>query len=286
MKFNNISYRLVRKLAAKLSKYVSIREKDFVKRETEDWYKIFKNEKSFTHKLSNNIKINLYSDSILSQLIYNGFEELELDFLKANLSSGDIFLDIGSNIGLFSLVASQRVGDAGLVVAYEPNPVTYSRLIENIKINNFDNIQTHNIGLSNLKSDLDFYISKNGYDAWNSFAPEPSKLQEMIKVPVSTLDSLVKELDVEKIKVIKIDVEGWEKFVLQGGQQFLTKFSPLLIVEFGEANALNANYYVQELFAILEDMGYNWYDIQSDLSLLPHRKKLAYPYSNLIAKKV
>lgn len=286
MKFNNISYKLAQKLVTKLSKYVSIRDKSFVKKEAQAWQRIFKNEKSFTHTLSNNIKIILYSDSILSQLIYNGFEELELDFLKANLSSGDIFLDIGSNIGLFSLVASQRVGDEGLVVAYEPNPVTYFRLVENIKINGLNNIQTHNIGLSNSKNELDFYISKNGYDAWNSFAPEPSKLQEKIKVPVSTLDTVIKELDIEKIKVIKIDVEGWEKFVLQGGQQFLTEFNPLLIVEFGEANALSADYYVQELFAILEDMGYKWYDIQSDLTLLPHRKKLAYPYSNLIAKKI
>ncbi|WP_438968734.1 FkbM family methyltransferase [Nonlabens sp.] len=285
MNFKNLRYRLAKKIIFKLSEFII--RKDLSKTEIKNQSKInFLDGKSYLlHPLNKNIKIKLYADSILSKLILDGFEQKELDFLKVNLSTGDTFIDIGSNIGLFSLVASEVVGNTGKVIAFEPNPKTYSRLLENIKLNDIKNIITYNLGLSDSEKELDFHISNNGYDAWNSFAAEPSKLQENIRVKVQTLDSQIRHLDAKKIKLLKIDVEGWEKFVLNGGSNFLENNNPILIIEFGEDNTLNANYHVQEIFKIMEDLGYAWFDIQDDLSLKQHRKKLNYPYSNLIAKK-
>ncbi|TVZ53382.1 FkbM family methyltransferase [Dokdonia sp. Hel_I_53] len=285
MNIHNLRYRLAKKIGSKLQKYASNRNATSKKNIEKVWTSKFINSNFFEHNLEEGIKINLYEDSILSQYIYNGFEELELNFVKKNLSTGDTFLDIGSNVGLFSLVASKAVGDRGSVIAFEPNPETYRRLQENIDLNNFHNITTHNIGLSDRKNTLDFFISDTGFDAWNSFAPEPSKLQNVIKVDVLSLDKFLEKFDKEKIKLIKIDVEGWEKFVLKGGESFLNNYNPILIIEFGEENTLNANYHVQELFGILESYGYKWYDIQKDLTLISHKKVLNYPYSNLIAKK-
>ena len=251
----------------------------------ESWNKLFNVNGFLEFNLEKDVKINLYRDSILSRLIYEGFEQEETDYLTKILKRGDIFVDIGTNIGLFSLIASKIVGDEGKVLCFEPAPLTFSRLKENISLNNFKNIDAKNIGLSNTKTELTFYVSNNGFDAWNSFAPsQDNKLESSIQVPVSTLDNELKDIDKTKIKLVKIDVEGWEKFVLFGGKDFLINFNPIVMIEFTEENTFNAGYPVYEIYDIMLDFGYVWYRIHKG-ELVKEEKKLHYPYDNLIAIK-
>jgi FkbM family methyltransferase len=251
----------------------------------ESWNRLFNNNDFFEFNLNNDVKINLYKDSVLSRLIYDGFEKEETDYLTKTLKKGDFFVDIGTNIGLFSLIASKIVGDKGAVLSFEPAPLTFSRLNENIKLNNIKNIETRNIGLSDKKGELTFYVSNNGYDAWNSFAPsQDKKLESSIQVSVSTLDAELKDVDKSKIKLVKIDVEGWEKFVLYGGKDFLVNYNPIVMVEFTEENTFNAGYQVHEIYSIMQDLGYVWHRINKG-ELVKEEKKLYYPYDNLIAIK-
>jgi FkbM family methyltransferase len=221
----------------------------------------------------------------LSRLIWNKFEKDETDYMCKVLKKGDVFIDIGSNIGLFSLIASKIVGDEGKVLCFEPSPLTFSRLKENVTINNFNNLDIRNLGLSDAIGELTFYVSNNGYDAWNSFSPsKDNKLELSINVPVSTLDFELNEIDKSKIKLVKIDVEGWEKFVLQGAKDFLTNFNPIVMVEFTEQNTFNSGYPVYDIFDIMENFGYTWYRLNKG-ELVLEEKKLYYPYDNLVAKK-
>lgn len=239
----------------------------------------------FEHKLGNDLKINLYMDSVLSKIIYDGFEQEELNFVKSILKSGDVFIDIGANIGLFSLIASQCVGKGGKVIAFEPAPTTFNRLLENEDLNNIKNIDSRNIGLSDELGELNFYISDNGFDAWNSFAPSAdNKLQKKITVSVSTLDYELQHIDKAKIKLVKIDVEGWEKFVLKGGEIFFKNYSPLIMVEFTDENTFNAGYSVHEIYDAMVNYGYEWHTIKNG-ELIKEAKRLHYPYINLIAVK-
>ncbi len=249
------------------------------------WNKLFKENEFIEFNLASGVKINLYKDSVLSRSIYKGFEKEETDYLTSILHEGDIFIDIGANIGLFSLMASKAVGSKGLVISFEPTPNTFSRLSENVKLNDFKNINVRNIGLSNVKDELTFYISKNGYDAWNSFAPsQDNKLEIAIKVPVSTLDIELINVEKSKIKLVKIDVEGWEKFVLNGGRDFLLNFNPIVMIEFTEENTFNAGYPVHDIYKIMQDFGFKWYRL-NDGKLIPEVQKMRYPYDNLIAMK-
>jgi FkbM family methyltransferase len=275
--------------AGKISKIM----RDFQKRQDdkvinkvdESWNKLFNEKGVFEFNLNKDLKINLYKDSILSRLIYDGFEKEETDYLVSILNEGDIFIDIGTNIGLFSLIASKIVGIEGKVLSFEPTPMTFSRLNENVKLNNLKNIDIRNIGLSDKKGELTFYVSNNGYDAWNSFAPsQDNKLEISIQVPVSTLDIELKDIDQSKIKLVKIDVEGWEKFVLYGGKDFLVKYNPIVMVEFTEENTFNAGYAVHEIYDLMQDFGYSWYIFKNG-ELIAETKKLYYPYNNLIAIK-
>jgi FkbM family methyltransferase len=275
--------------AGKLAKIL----KDFQKRQDnkreekrkDAWTRRFNGQEYFEFSLKNNVKINLYKDSVLSEIIYDGFEEEEIYFITSTLKKGDIFIDIGSNIGLFSLLASKIVGNNGKVICFEPDPKTFKRLGENINLNDFKNIDSRNIGLSEKDGELIFYVSKNGYDAWNSFAPsQDNKLESQIQVRVSTLDFELRNIEKSKISLVKIDVEGWEKFVLRGGMTFFNDYSPIVMVEFTEQNTFNAGYPVHDIYDFMINLGYQWYRINNgELNL--EKKKLYYPYDNLIAIK-
>lgn len=249
------------------------------------WNNLFNGKDFFEYNLYDYAKINLYKDSVLSRLIWNKFEKDETDYMCKVLKKGDVFIDVGSNIGLFSLIASKIVGDKGKVICFEPSPLTYTRLKENVTINNFNNLDVRNLGLSDSIGELTFYVSNNGYDAWNSFSPSAdNKLELSIKVPVSTLDFELNEIDKSKIKLVKIDVEGWEKFVLQGAKDFLINFNPIVMVEFTEQNTFNSGYPVHEIYDLMSSYGYIWYRLQKG-ELVLEEKKLYYPYDNLVAIK-
>lgn len=249
------------------------------------WNECFKENDSFIFQLTENVKIYLYKDSILSRLIHDGFEKEETDYVISTLDKGDTFLDIGTNIGLFALLASKVVGDSGKVICFEPSPITFKRLAENVNLNELKNIDLRNVGLSDTKGELTFYTSDNGYDAWNSFAPShDNKLRNSILVPTSTLDIELKDIDKSKIKLIKIDVEGWEKFALNGGKDFFLRYSPIVMVEFAEENTFNAGYSVHEIYDTMVSFEYVWYTLKEG-ELIPETKRLHYPYNNLIAIK-
>lgn len=256
--------------------------------EDEIWNSLFINSNKIEHELEDNVRIILYNDSILCRLIYFGFEQTEISFIKKFLRKGDVFIDIGANIGLFSLHASKILGDTGKIYAIEPTPDTFDRLKQNIKLNKFENIEPHNLGLSNSKSFFDFHISNDGHDAWNSFANLPELIScEKITVQADTLDSFILQNKIKNISLIKLDVEGWEKFVLEGAESILKQDNaPVFMVEFTETNAFAAGYYLGELFDMMKDFGYEWYSYNNKANTLRKEiKKLHYPYENLIAIK-
>ena len=84
----------------------------------QQWLNNFKGEKSFVDDIDEKTKIILYKDSVLSKSIFEGFEVDEIIFMKRFLNRGDTFLDIGANIGLFSLIASGITGPSGKVISY------------------------------------------------------------------------------------------------------------------------------------------------------------------------
>jgi FkbM family methyltransferase len=256
--------------------------------EVEDfrWNALFaQGDDRFVHPLPGGlVRINLYRDSLLSRFIYGGnFERNELQFVQAFLRRGDHFVDIGSNLGLYSLIASPIVGPAGRIIAFEPSTRTFQRLQDNVALNGFYNVDTRNLGLSDKPGHLSLNISQTGHDAWNSFAATTAdRFQLRMEVPVSTLDLELAEVDREKIVLVKLDVEGWERFVLLGGEKFLKEHDPALIVELTETNSNSAGYRTGDLFDLLCDWGYRWYRFR-DGKLIAERKRETYMDDNLIA---
>lgn len=282
-----INLPLIKGFVTSRRKNLKRKESERKVKEDENWNSLFKpGSEALVFDMDNGTKINLFRDSILSRFIFRGdFEKKELEFLKSKLKTGDIFIDIGANIGLFSMIASELVGKQGRIIAFEPSPSTYHRLLGNIELNEFINIEARNIGLSDSAGSLQLKVSGNGHDAWNTFAEDlTGKFNQTVSVPVHTLDEQLNDVDKSQISLIKIDVEGWEKFVLMGAREFLNTHSPALMIELTQANSEAAGYNVHEIYDLLVSWGYSWYRFK-DGHLLKEKRKERYPDDNLIAIK-
>ena len=156
--------------------------------------------------------------------IYVGLMEYkDMSLLLHYVKEDDLFYDVGANVGAYTVLAS-KVKNAK-TVSIEPLPNTFSKLQDNININNLNNVISLNIGLSKEKSKLYFTTDK---DTMNSVATSNDKNTQ--EVDVDTIDNLSMEYGIPQI--IKIDVEGYETYVLQGANNtLLSEKLEVLILE-------------------------------------------------------
>lgn len=272
-----------------LFKVIDKIKKQFIKLKRNRWERFQNNGQSYlVHNYKNLFKIRLYKDSYLSEEIYkNLFEPEETLFIHDYLKKGDIFVDIGTNIGIYSLMAAKKIGVEGAVYSFEPVSKTFRRFLENIEINKFKNIIPIKKALSDKNGDLVMNISCDGFDGWNSFASITRGTKSTIEnVETITFDSFFRDEAVwNRISLIKIDVEGWEKFVLLGGEEhFKRSECPTLIIEFVDQNTKNAGYSCKELYLQLKSYGYEIYNIKNQI-IQEEEIRETYEYTNLIASK-
>jgi len=182
--------------------------------------------------LPENIKVIVNHPATLYVNVYDEFVLREYSKLPEYLPSRyDIVFDVGSYVGLYALRAAKKVGDKGFVIACEPNPYCFYFLLQNININNIHNIIAFPVALSNKNDYLDFYIIKSGNIGASSFhyahVKKWAKEIKRIRVPSMTLDYFIRnlyvKLNMDRIDILKIDAEGAEADILQGGKNTLTK---------------------------------------------------------------
>jgi len=260
-----------------------------IRKKTAEWRKLKVKTDSVVIEVSDKARLKLYTDSVLSETIFVGrFENAELDFVKRYLRKDDVFLDIGANVGLFTVVAGVKVGEKGHVFSFEPVSQTFSRLDENVRINGLSNVSLFNAGLSDADGELEITTSGDGYDAWNSFGiPTAGTDFTKEKVKTTRLDTWVAQHHIPAITMAKIDVEGWEYNVLAGGESFFSsEDAPDLLVEFTEQNCLNAGFTCATLYDRLASYGYTMYMYdEAEKKLIPEPKRKTYTHMNIVATK-
>jgi FkbM family methyltransferase len=259
-------------------------------RHSERWRLIRNTPGSVVMRIAPGIRMKLYGDSLLCEMLYfHDFEPETRRFFDAYLRPGDTFLDIGANIGLYTLAAARRVGGRGRVHAFEPCSQTFERLLDNVQLNRADNVSCHQVALSFENARAELTLANGGFDACNSLGkPYMGETTGCEMVTTVTLDSFVAEHGVAgRNTTLKIDVEGWENHVLAGAERFLAgDDAPLLCVEFTEEAALLAGSSCTELYRTLERLGYSMFNISSqpdELQPFPYRE--IFPNVNLIATK-
>ena len=142
--------------------------------------------------------------------------------------SGETFLDIGANIGKYSIKLSDRFKN---VHAFEPTPETFSMLKHNVEENKIKNIHLHQIAAWNTDTDLTFHLKNN--PGGNSASMEENSVGTLTVV-AEKLDNYIDTFG--KVDLVKIDVEGAELEVLEGMSRIINECSPIIIVEVLEKN--------------------------------------------------
>ena len=188
--------------------------------------------KVYLKKLPGNIMMRLKPEEhIQQQLFWYGSYEKELGtVLKKLLLPKSVFIDIGANIGYFSLIASRAVPTA-TIIAFEPVSYLFAALQENIALNNIKNIQPvlAAVGEKNEKSLM--YLSDSSNTGMSSLRqPENySGINEL--TDVISLDNWFADSGLTKVDIIKIDVEGNELGVLRGMNDIANKLQPHILLE-------------------------------------------------------
>ena len=256
-----------------------------------NYWEYYKRHKSHIDvPVATNVKMRLYTDDVLSHLIYcKGHEYNERQFISSFLKPGNVFIDIGANSGLYTLLASKAVGNEGMVYAFEPSPVPFIRLKENVSLYGHNNIECIESALSDHEGEMKLKISVDGHSAWDTFAGETRTGQtDTTKVQVTTLDKFALDKNlIGKITMMKIDVEGWETHVLTGGINLLTSpEAPVLQIEFTDKVSMPAGITCQKLYHQVVELGYQVciFDYKN-LKLQNDLPRKEYPNLNLYAVK-
>jgi FkbM family methyltransferase len=142
------------------------------------------------------------------------YNHAELDFLRANLPDGGVFVDIGANVGTYALALARDVGERGLVIAIEPHPVMRARLAFNRAASGFAQLRL--VATAAGESDGDVMIETDSCNLGASHVVTGNASPSAFKVPCFTLQRILADAGIAKIDALKIDVEGFEDRVLTG----------------------------------------------------------------------
>ena len=163
---------------------------------------------------------------IVPNIYFKLFDYEDSMFIINLINQNDIFVDVGANVGHYSMLAAKNKAK---VFAFEPIKNTFSKLEKNIKLNNLqDTVALYNLGVGNKNETLEFVID---IDVMNSVATNTSSKNEQIEVV--QLDDKLKEINPT---MLKIDVEGYEWFVLEGAKNILSSNElKYILIEFNNS---------------------------------------------------
>lgn len=163
-------------------------------------------------------------------------------------------IDIGAQSGLYTLYAKYLPNTT--FYSFEPFYNTYKILNDNIKLNNINNVNTYNLGLSDISgyTILNTSISHNGL---HTMGKNPLRFTDIkpIKIQVETIDNMFYYKDIP-IHFIKIDTEGWEYYILKGGENTIKKYKPIIQIEWHPINMKQCGVNENNLKNIMEEYGY------------------------------
>lgn len=238
---------------------------------------------------SGRLIVLLEASDKIGEILFKGrdYEKSERDFVLSFLRNGMIFFDVGANFGLYTLLAARLVGNSGHVHSFEPSPFEYSKLLRNIRLNMLKNVSTNQVAVGDRNDSIEFTIYGNGWGAYNTIADSNQLNVPSTRTSVrqTKLDTYIRTHGITQIDFIKIDVEGAEKKVFQGGSSLLwPKLRPLVMCEFSDQRTVNLSYKATELWNYLVDFDYIWYEVDATNGKLRQAAmKSEYVYENLVA---
>lgn len=196
--------------------------------------------------------------SVLSEIGAREFEPFEIELFKKSLAPGMVVVDVGANIGYYTLVAARIVGTYGRVFAFEPDPRNFDALAANVRANHFSNVTAFPKAASDSDAGHEMFFSSKSERSSFYLSPFLEKVEGTRHVETTTIDAVLNGLSAD---VVKMDIEGSEPAALRGMEKVL-KPETVLFIEFNP-NTLTAagndpnefGWSLHERFASVEVIG-------------------------------
>jgi FkbM family methyltransferase len=227
----------------------------------------------------NKMYVNCSATAIGLRLLIDGVhEKLETELFKKIAQDGMVVVDIGANIGYYTLIAARLVGNKGTVYAFEPEPSNYKLLCENIAINGYTNIVPIEQAVSDASGKAKLYVDRAIGDV-SSFAKDNvllhSKNADCLEVETTTLDDFFERtVGDDRIDFMKIDVEGAEELVVDGADRVLRNNRLKILMEFIPDQLRNAGTDPLQLLYKLQNYGF-------EIRFINDRKQVLEPIKNI-----
>ncbi len=204
--------------------------------------------------------------------------EPELMYFATCLTEGMVVVDGGANCGLYTVVAAKLVGNSGLVLSFEPGAESFSVLERNVRLNRLGNVHALRLALSDGERTTHLYHHRgpNSY----SLAPRAGTgLYEEVRT--TTIDAMLARDGLDRVDVLKLDVEGAEELVLRGANTVLRESRPMIIFEVYRDAATRLGLAQNGAWDYLAELEYQFFTIGTDGEL--RRLTLAPDAGNVIA---
>jgi FkbM family methyltransferase len=197
-------------------------------------------------------------------LFWNVFSPEESRVVESILSQRDVFIDIGAHGGYFSILASSLVGERGKVLAFEPVPATRKLFRRNVELNRLSNIHLFPYAVSNKAGESVFYFNRKNADL-SSLRRIESEATEVIRVKTVAIDQCIEPDMRDRIKLVKIDIEGAELLALEGMRDLLTRENgPDVMCEVTDGFLRDLGGSEETLLTLMKGYGYRVFRIESE----------------------
>lgn len=207
----------------------------------------------------NGYKLNLIpEDQGISKelLFFKTHEPVSTSLINSELRKGMVCLDIGANIGYYVLLESKAIGKDGRIIAIEPSPDNFKFLQKNIDGLNAKNIEAYNFAAGHTEGQIRFFLNErsNGCKALLENEEPPNRPGKVIQVPIRRLDSFIDEKKIDRIDFLRMDVEGFELYIIEGMKNALKKYKPIIQLELHKRQIGEEG--TKKFFKIMKDLGY------------------------------
>ena len=156
------------------------------------------------------------------------YEPEETEIVKREVGKGDIVVDLGANVGYYTLLLANLVGKDGRVYAFEPDPTNFALLKKNVKVNNYSNVILERKGVLDKTGKSELWLRSDVNKAGHRIVPIDKSIHHSkpIEIDVVSLDDYFKD---QKIDFVKMDIEGSETMALKGMKNILKGNVKILI---------------------------------------------------------
>ncbi len=189
-------------------------------------------------------------------------EEFEPDatsVVRQLVAAGDTVIDVGANYGWYTTLLAQCVGTGGRVVAFEPVPSTYERLLEHLELNGIEGrVAAIRSAVGKSMGEVTMHVFDQLSHSRSSISPLNRDKHRKLSAPIIDLDTFLRQQRIEKVDFVKCDVEGAELFVLQGGDRlFRSADAPIVLIELNDETSEAFGYTKLDLWRHLQQLGYD-----------------------------